>query len=43
MLKIVNNDGEELMRIHDNGEEEFADKKVKEQYEKAINEQKDDK
>lgn len=45
MLKIKNAAGDELLRLHDNGSEEFTDKKVKEQYEKAskkVNEKADE-
>lgn len=35
MLKIKNSNGEELMRIKDDGEEEIFDKKLKEQFKKA--------
>lgn len=35
MLKIKNSNGEELMRIKDNGEEEILDKKLKEEFKKA--------
>lgn len=34
MLKIKNSNGEEIMRIKDNGEEEIFDRKLKEQLEK---------
>jgi hypothetical protein len=43
MLKIVNAGGEELMRVNDDNTEQFANVKVKEDYEKAIKEQKDGK
>jgi hypothetical protein len=45
MLKILNAGGEEVMRINDDNSEEFADAKVKEEYEKAVKlqEQKDGK
>lgn len=43
MLRIVNNNGDELMKLHDNGEEEIIDKKLKEDVKKASkNEQKGD-
>jgi hypothetical protein len=44
MLKIKNADGDELMRLHDDGTEEFKDKKFEEQYKEAgrkVNEKKD--
>lgn len=41
MLKIVNSDGVELMRINDDNTEEIKDAKLKEQFEQARKEQKD--
>ena len=35
MLKIRNSQGEELMRINDDGTEEIFDQKLKEEYGKA--------
>ena len=35
MLKIKNADGEELMRINDDGSEEFKNAKFEEQYKEA--------
>jgi len=45
MLKIKNSDGDELMRLNDNGESEFKDKKFEEQYREAgkkMNEKKEE-
>lgn len=39
MLKLVNNDGAEIMRLHDNNTEEYANKKIEEQAKKAIQKQ----
>ncbi len=36
MLRIKNESGEELMRLHDNGEEEFVDKKFKEKAQEKL-------
>jgi hypothetical protein len=41
MLKIVNNSGDEMMRIEDDGKEVIKDSKLKEQMQKAEKEQKD--
>ena len=35
MLKLVNSEGAELMRLHDNNTEEYASKKVEEEAKKA--------
>lgn len=35
MLKIVNSNGENLMTLHDNGQEDIKDQKLKEQFEQA--------
>lgn len=46
MLKINNAKGETVLKLHDNGEEEFVDKKAEEEYKKAgkkINEKKEGK
>lgn len=42
MLKIKNNNGEEVMRIHDDGSEEIFDKKLKEEITKAEANEKDE-
>lgn len=42
MLKIKNTSGEEIMTLHDDNTEEFASKKIKEAYEQAKLEQKDE-
>lgn len=38
MLKIKNSNGEELMRLEDNGDEKIFDPKLREQFEKAAKE-----
>jgi hypothetical protein len=40
MLRIVNSDGEELMKLHDDGREEFTDKKLEEAMKKEKPEEK---
>ncbi len=35
MLKFKNTQGQETMRLHDNGELEIKDEKIKESYKKA--------
>lgn len=35
MLKLVNSEGAELMRLHDNNKEEYASKKIEEEAKQA--------
>lgn len=42
MLKLKNAAGEELMTLHEDGREEFKDKKLQEQFEKGKGKKEDE-